>query len=122
MLSVKTDEATGVVELEVDGTVEHGEYDAAVAALEAAIARDGKARVVEIVRSFTGMDASLWWHDVTWGFSNISKFARVAVVTDSGWIGPLTRAVAALMPSEVRVFGLADLEEARAWARGLPTS
>jgi hypothetical protein len=40
------------------------------------------------------------------------------VVTDKGWIGPVTRAAGALIPAEVRVFPLADIEGARAWVRG----
>ena len=43
---------------------------------------------------------------------------RCAVVTDKGWIGPITRAVGALVSAEIRVFPLAGIEEARDWVRG----
>lgn len=121
MLTYETDADAGVIEFTVDGRIEAAEFEAVVKELEALIAQHGKVNVVEVIRDFSGMDPAVWWRDVTWGFGHLTKFARAAVVTDSGWIGPMVKAVAALMPSEIRVFPIADLEAARAWVRGVPT-
>lgn len=45
------------------------------------------------------------------------EIGRCAVVTDHGWVGSITRGVAALMPSEIRAFPIAEAESARAWVR-----
>lgn len=40
-----------------------------------------------------------------------------AVVTDKGWLGAISRAAGAVLPAEIRVFHLAEVEEARGWVR-----
>ena len=120
MLTFDKDADAGVIEFTVDGEIGAAEYDAVIAALEEQITRHGRVSVVEVIKSFTGMAPSLWWKDVTWGFSHLNEFARAAVVTDHGWIGPVSRAVGALMPAEIRAFRLEEIEEARKWVRGMP--
>ena len=117
MLNCDTDPATGVIEITVDGAITRADYETVVAALEAELAKGDKVRVIEIIRAIGHIDAALWWQDVRWAFGHMNKFGRCAVVTDKGWVGSITRAVAALMPSEIRVFSLAGLDEARAWVR-----
>ncbi|QIG78986.1 SpoIIAA family protein [Stakelama tenebrarum] len=120
LLTFDKDATAGVIEFTVDGEIGAGEYDAVIAALEEQIARHGRVSVVEVIRSFTGMAPSLWWKDVTWGFSHLDCFARAAVVTDRGWIGPVSRAVGALMPAEIRAFQLEEINAAREWVRETP--
>lgn len=117
MLSCETDPVTGVIEITVDGAITKDDYARVVAALEAELAKRDKLRVVETVLAIGHIDAAVWWQDVRWAFGHMSKFGRCAVVTDKGWVGSITRAVAALMPAEIRVFSLAGLDEARAWVR-----
>ena len=117
MMSCETDPVTGVVEIVVDGTLTRTDYDAVVAALDAAIATHGKLRVVEIIKSIGHVDSSVWWKDIKWAVANFGKIGRCAVVTDHGWVGSITRAVAAVTPSEIRVFPIAEGEAARAWVR-----
>jgi hypothetical protein len=117
MMSCETDPVTGVVDIVVDGALTRADYDVVVAALDAAIAAHGTLRVVETIKSVGRIDPSLWWKDLHWAFANFGKIGRCAVVTDQGWVGSITRAVAAVMPSEIRVFPLAEGESARAWVR-----
>lgn len=115
MMSCETDPVTGVVDIVVDGALTRADYDAVVAALDAAIAAHGKLRVVETIKSIGHIDPSIWWQDIRWAFTNFGKIGRCAVVTDYGWVGSITRAIAAVMPSEIRVFPLAEGASARAW-------
>ena len=43
---------------------------------------------------------------------------RVAVVTDLGWVRKATTAFGWLAPGELRVFPLAELDQAKAWVGG----
>ena len=117
MLTCETDPASGVIEITVDGAITGEDYQRVVNLLEAELAKRDKLRVVEIVRAIGPIDAALWWRDVRWTLGHINKFGRCAVVTDKGWVGSITRAVAALMPAEIRVFSLAGLDAARGWVR-----
>jgi hypothetical protein len=116
MLAMTTDENNGLVELTVDGRIERADFERVVAEFERLLETHKQLNVVEVIRNFEGIDPSLWWQDVRWSFGHIHRFARAAVVTDSGWIGPVTRAVGALLPSEIRTYPLADIAAARLWA------
>jgi hypothetical protein len=117
MLTQQTDPATGVIEITVDGAISKDEYHAAVTAIQAAIDAHGKVRVIEVVKSLGWVDPAVWWQDVRWVFTHLNGIGRCAVVTDKGWVGSITRAVSALMPTEIRVFALGELDEARRWVR-----
>lgn len=117
MLEYLTDPTAGVVEFTVDGPVAKEDYDRVVAEMESAIDRFGKLRLVEIVRDIGAIDNAVWWPDLKWATEHIKDVARCAVVTDKGWLGAISRAAGALLPAEIRVFPLADVDETRAWVR-----
>lgn len=118
MLTCLTDPTYGVIELTIDGAATRAEYELAVAEMDGAIAHYGKLNLIEIVKHIGPIDSSIWWLDVKWAYHHIKDVARCAVVTDKGWIGPVSRAVGAVVAAEIRVFPLAELEAARDWVRG----
>ena len=118
MLEVTTDAASGMIEMTVDGDINVPDFEAAVQAIEDVIAKHDRVNVVEIIRRIGTMPPGLWWRDVKYSLSHLDKFGRCAVVTEKGWIGPLARFFAAFTRVEIRTFPMADLEAARAWARG----
>lgn len=117
MMTFQKDDAAGIIEFTINGRVERADYEAVVQAFETMIAARGKVSVVEVIHDYRGIDPALWWRDVQWSFGHLNDFGRCAVVTDHGWIGPVTRFAAAFMPMEIRVFAMAALDEARAWVR-----
>ena len=117
MMTFQADDAAGIIEFTIEGRVERADYEAVVQAFETMIAARGKVGVVEIVHDYRGIDPSLWWRDVQWSFGHLNDFGRCAVVTDHGWIGPVTRFAAAFMPMEIRVFGVEQIDAARTWVR-----
>jgi hypothetical protein len=57
--------------------------------------------------------------DVKQGFSNLKHlraFKRTAVVSDKEWIAHTIHALGWMIPGEVAVFGLDELEDAKRWA------
>ena len=62
-----------------------------------------------------GFELSTIWEGIKFDVAHIRDIDRVAVVTDVGWIGGLTRALCRVSPLEIRVFDMAELEAARAW-------
>jgi hypothetical protein len=117
MIEYLTDPTHGVVEFTVDGAVAKEDYDRVVAEMEGAIDRFGKLRLVEIVKDIGAIDSSVWWPDLRWAAQHIKDVARCAVVTDKGWLGAISRAAGAVLPAEIRVFPLAEVDDARAWVR-----
>lgn len=79
-------------------------------------------RFVEVIDSdYEGFGPGGLLADIKQGFSNIKHlraFKRTAVVTDKEWIAQTLHALAWMIPGEVELFGLDQLEEAKAWAAG----
>lgn len=47
-----------------------------------------------------------------------SAFKRIAVVTDKEWAIHTLQALSWMVPGEIRLFGLDELEQAKTWAAG----
>ncbi|MEI9926488.1 MAG: STAS/SEC14 domain-containing protein [Sphingomonas sp.] len=116
MMTFEIDDA-GLIEFTVDGEITRREYDEAVVAMEALIARHGHLSAVTVIRSFAGMELAAWWRDISWGVGHMAKVRRVAVVTDVGWLATLAEASGHLLPMQLKRFKRAEIDAARGWAR-----
>lgn len=114
------DDELGVIELKVAGRVAAADFEAVAAQMEAFFERHEKARLIEVIESFDGMDWSLLFDDLLFSLRHLSRFSHVAVVTELRWAERMANAAAVLLPAKLRVFPLADLEDARRWARTAP--
>jgi len=117
MLKVESDAKAGYLELTVDGVVHKDEYQQAVDAVDELLKTHEQLNVVEVVRDIGWIDAEVWWKDLLFHLSHRNFIHRAAVVSDNGWIGPMTRMFAPFYPAAIRTFGLDQLEYARTWAK-----
>lgn len=106
---------TRVAEIIVRGKITIEDYTAAVDPMQAFIDRHGKVKLIEVIESFHGFDPSMLWPGIKFDWQNIPKISHVAVVSDFGWIGPMSKAAGAVIHSQVRFFGMENLTEARDW-------
>lgn len=106
------------IELTIDEKVDRAFFDEIIPQVEAFMAAHGKIRMVEVIKDFKGFEASVLWDGIKFDKENLKHVSHVALVSDVGWISPLSKAVGALVSSDVRCFDLDELEAARAWARG----
>ena len=106
-----------VVACAAHGRVTAEDYDRVIIpAVERALAKHDKIRCYyELGTEFGGMDAGAAWRDMTVGLEHLTRWERVAVVTDVEWIGHAVNAFRFLMPGAVRVYPTAETATARAW-------
>lgn len=64
---------------------------------------------------FDGFTAAAMWDDAKVGLEHPFSWERIAVVTDHDSYRRLFKGVGFLIPATVRVFGLAELDEAKVW-------
>jgi hypothetical protein len=87
-------------------------------ALRGAVER-GEVRMLYVVADEFEMDAGALLEDaktgLQLGLGHLSAWKRTAVVTDVGWVRRAIKTFAFMAPGEVKVWGLADLDEARSW-------
>ena len=104
-----------MVEITVEGTLTNRDLEEAINGLHSAVDRDGKTRVIEIIRHFTGMELAALWTDIRLGVPLAQKIERVAVVADQTWIRQMAGLGRLFTKAELKVFALDDLAQAREW-------
>lgn len=115
MIHLSTQPGSPVVEITVEGTITNKDLEEAINGLHAGLDRDGKTRVLEIIRHFTGMELAALWTDIKRGVPLAQKIDRVAVAADQAWIRRFAELGHLFTKAELKVFALEDLAEARAW-------
>lgn len=117
MFKVEKNTASGYLELTVDGVIHKADYEAAAAAVDELLKTHDKINVVEVVRDIGWVEPQVWWKDLLFHLAHRNFVHRAAVVSDSGWVGPVTRMFAPFYPAAIRTFAMDELDEARRWAK-----
>lgn len=120
MIEVLQDMPTGVVGLRVSGKVTGDEISAFMPEIEQALDSD-EVRIVEVIASdYEGFGRGGLVEDLKQGLGSFiqhrKSFKRIAIVTDKDWVTHTVHAVGWLVPGDLEVFGLDDLERAKQWA------
>lgn len=119
MIELLTDMPPGTIGFRVSGDVEREDYDNVLTpelnrALEA-----GPLRTLYVIEALDAMEPAALWADAKLGFDlgirHRGEWVRSAIVTDIGWLAQAAQLFAGMIPGEARVFGLAELEQAKAW-------
>jgi hypothetical protein len=66
---------------------------------------------------FDGYSAGGIWDDARFGFSHFTTFSKMALVTDHEWLRHSAKFFGALMPTEVMVFSMSELDDAKEWIK-----
>jgi len=113
--SYRTTPETKTFEFTVSGKVTAEDFDALSGPLEDFVEEHGKIKLLEIILDFEGFDPTILWRGMKFDIKIIPHITHCAVVSDMGWISPLTKAAGAFMATKLRTFDLGELDAARAW-------
>ncbi|HUB53619.1 MAG TPA: STAS/SEC14 domain-containing protein [Mycobacterium sp.] len=122
MIETLTDMPAGVTGIRVSGRLRGDELREFKPAMEK-LAQGGEIRIVEVIGSdYEGFGPGGLVEDLKVGFGALfhhhSAFKRIAVVTDKDWVAHTLHALAWMVPGELALFGLDELERAKDWAAG----
>ena len=121
MIEELQDMPAGVAGIRVSGRVDAEDFHRFKPTLDRMLDAD-EIRFVEVIGSdYEGFGPGGLLADIKQGFSTIKHlraFTRTAVVTDTEWIGHAMHLMAWMIPGEVKLFALDDLEAAKQWAAG----
>ena len=93
-----------------------------IPAVDAALAAGRDLRVVLVFEQWDGMSGGALWEDLKMATHGLSRWKRIALVTDVEWMVHLTHLFGWMTPGEVKVFPLAERAAAVDWAAaGRPT-
>jgi hypothetical protein len=118
MIKELADLPPGVIGFEVGSTIHTDDYrDVVLPAVQRAAAA-GEIRFVIEIPEFHGMTGGAVWEDLKVGVEHFRAWKRIAVVTDIDWMRNVTGLFGWMTPGQVKVFPLAQRDEAIAWAAG----
>jgi hypothetical protein len=122
MIEVLEDMPEGVTGIRVSGRVDGEEIREFKPVMEK-LSKSGEIRIVEVIASdYEGFGPGGLVEDLKVGFGALfqhhSAFKRIAVVSDKAWVANTLHAVAWMIPGDLAVFGLDELEPAKEWAAG----
>jgi SpoIIAA-like len=122
MIETLPDMPAGVTGIRVSGRLRGDELREFKPAMEK-LAKDGEIRIVEVIGSdYEGFGPGGLVEDLKVGFGALfhhhSAFKRIAVVTDKDWVAHTLHALTWMVPGELALFGLDELERAKEWAAG----
>jgi hypothetical protein len=123
MIEILTDFPDNVVAAAAHGFVTKQDYqDTLVPRVELALKQHPKIRCYyELGTQFSKMEPGAIWEDFKVGIENLTRWERVAVVTDVEWIRHAVNIFRFLMPGEVRVFATSETATARSWITAAAT-
>lgn len=122
MIEVLPDMPDGVTGIRVSGRLRGDELREIRPALEETL-KSGEVRIVEVIApDYEGFGPGGLVEDLKLGLGTVlphhSAFKRIAVVSDKEWVAHTLHALAWMVPGELAVFGLDELERAKVWAAG----
>lgn len=121
MIEALQDMPAGVSGIRVSGRVTAEDFHQFKPTLEKMLGSN-EIRFVEVIGpDYEGFGPGGLLADIKQGFSTLTHlraFKRTAVVTDKEWIAHTLHALAWMIPGEVALFGLDELEAAKHWAAG----
>jgi hypothetical protein len=97
--------------------VSKADYDSVlIPSVVAALKSQNKVRLYyETAGDFAGIDPGAIWEDFRVGIEHLSRWERVAVVTDVEWIKQAMPMFGFLMPGAVKSFAASEPDSARQW-------
>ncbi len=117
MLETLTGLPEGLIGFEVVGEIEASDYTDTLKPVVAKAAESGKVRLVYVIGDrYTGMTGGAFWEDSKFGVTNLHTFERTALVTDVEWMTHIVALLGWMVPGGFKLFPLADLDRAIAWA------
>jgi hypothetical protein len=99
------------------GRVTKADYDSVlVPAVMKALEKHKRVRLYyETAADFSGIDPGAMWEDFKVGMEHLTRWERVAVVTDVEWIKQTMRFFSFLIPGATKSFPTSEAAQARAW-------
>ncbi|HZO10302.1 MAG TPA: STAS/SEC14 domain-containing protein [Myxococcota bacterium] len=110
----------GTIGFRVHGEIKRSDYtDVLVPALDEEVEKGGGLCQLYVIDRLERMDPAALWEDARTGFDlairRHTDWRRTAIVTDQEWLASAARLFAWMAPGEVKIYPMADLEEAKGW-------
>jgi SpoIIAA-like len=119
MLRPIVDLPDGVLGFEATGEIHASEYrDILMPAVREVWERGDEVRIVLVFERWDGMSSGAAREDLKVGMKNLTKWKRIALVTDLDWMITVASLFGWMTPGDLKRFPVAEREQAIVWAAG----
>jgi hypothetical protein len=91
------------------------DYKKFVPLVEAAVAKQGKVRLLAEFHDFHGWDLHAVWDDIKFSTTHCTKIDRIALVGEKSWEAWMAQVCKPFTMAKVRYFDASEIDAARAW-------
>ncbi len=104
-----------VLAFKMSGKLHDEDYKTFVPLIDAAVAQQGKVRLLAVFHDFHGWDLHARWDDVKFATTHCTKIERIALVVDKKWEAWMAKVCKPFTMAKLRYFDAAEIDAARAW-------
>ncbi len=104
-----------VLAFKMSGKLHDEDYKKFVPLVDAAVAKEGKVRVLAQFHDFHGWDLGALWDDIKFSTTHCTKIERIALVGEKKWEQWMAKVCKPFTMATVRYFDASQLDAARAW-------
>jgi hypothetical protein len=109
----------GVIGVRASGKLTRDDYRNVLEPALNEATESGEARVLFVLPDFSGLEPGAWIEDVKTGLkaeiANRPAWKKLAFVSGVEWVSNATRLFTWVMPGELKVFEMEQLDEAKSW-------
>jgi hypothetical protein len=112
-----TDLPDGVIGFAGHGKLHASDYtDVLLPAVQEVLDAGDDLRVVLVFEDWDGISGGALWQDAKMGGESLTRWKRIALVTDLEWMTHVSHMFGWMTPGELKTFALAERADAIAWA------
>lgn len=104
-----------ILAFKLSGKLHDEDYKTFVPAVDAAIANDGKVRILAQFHDFHGWDAKALWDDIKFSTTHCTKIEKIALVGEKKWEQWMAMVCKPFTMAKIKYFDASQLDDARAW-------
>ncbi len=104
-----------VLAFKMSDKLHDADYQSFVPLVDAAIASQGKVRMLAQFHDFHGWDMHALWDDIKFSTTHCTKIERIALVGEKSWEKWMATVCKPFTMAKIRYFDATELEAAKAW-------
>ena len=106
-----------ILGFKLSGKLHDADYQTFVPAIDAAVAKQGKVRLLAQFHDFHGWDLKALWDDIKFSTTHCTKIDRIALVGEKTWEKWMAKVCKPFTMAKIRYFDAGELNAAWDWLR-----
>ena len=115
MIELLKSDSPEVVAFRLSGKLHDEDYKTFVPLVDAAIAKEGKARILAQFHDFHGLDMHALWDDIKFATTHCTTIERIALVGEKKWEEWMAKVCKPFTMAKVQYFDASQIDKAWAW-------